>query len=110
MGGTPTYTLKRKKLQRTCEKICETVTSDNVDNNWSLHLNVRSIDLHVEELETLIEYFGVNKPSLVCCSETWMVEPSAEDLYVLDNYEPMKFQPGKTRNEAVAIYIHESFF
>ena len=69
---------------------------------------MRSIDLHFEELEKLIEYFGVNKPSLVCCSDTWMVESSAEDHYVLDNYAPMKFKPGKTRNEGVAIYVHES--
>ena len=69
---------------------------------------MRSIDNHFEELETLIESFGVNKPSLVCCSKTWMVESSAEDLYVLDNYAPMKFQPGKTRNEGVAKYVHES--
>ena len=69
---------------------------------------MRSIDNHFEELETLIESFGVNKRSLVCCSETWMVESTAGDLYVLDNHAPMKFQPGKTRNEGVAIYVHES--
>ena len=39
----------------------------------------------------------------------WMVESSAEDLYVLDNYAPMKFQPGKTRNDGVAMYLHASF-
>ena len=69
---------------------------------------MRSIDLHFEELETLVEYFGVNKLSVVCCSETWMVESSTEDFYVLDNYALMKFQPGKHRNEGVAIYVHES--
>ena len=69
---------------------------------------MRSIGNHFEELETLIESFGVNKTSLDCCSETWMVESSAEDLYVLDNYAPMKIQPGKTINEGVAIYVHES--
>ena len=38
-----------------------------------------------------------------------MVELSAEDRYVLDKYAPIKFQPGKTRNEDRAIYVHESF-
>ena len=108
LGGPLTYSLKLKKIQRKREKICRNVTSDNVENEWILHLNVRSIDNHHEDLETLIESFGVNKPSLVCCSETWMVESSAEDLYVLETYAPMKFQPGKTRNEGVAIYAHES--
>ena len=37
-----------------------------------------------------------------------MVEPSAEDLYVFDDHESMKLQPGKTRIEGVAIYVHES--
>ena len=108
LGGPITYTLKRKKLKRKRERICKTVTPDNVENEWILHLNVRSIDYHFEELETLIEPFGANKPSLVCCSETWMVESSAEDIYVLNNYAHMKFQPGKTRKEGVAIYVHES--
>ena len=38
-----------------------------------------------------------------------MVESSAEGVYVLDNYAPLKFQSGKTRNEGVAIDVHESF-
>ena len=108
LGGPLTYTLKRKKLKCKCEEFCKTVPSDNVENEMILLLNVKSIDLHFEELETLIGTFGVTKPSLVCCFETWMIESSAEDLYVLDNCAPMKFQPGKTSNEGVAIYVHES--
>ena len=77
-----TYTLKRKKLQRKREELCKTVTSDiDCENEWILHLKVISIALHFEELETLIESFGVNKPSLVCCSEPWTVQSSAEDIY-----------------------------
>ena len=108
LEGPLTFTLKCKFLQRKRETICITVTTDNVENKWILDLNVRSIDNHFEELETLIESFGVNKTTLVCCSETWMADSSTEDLYVLDNFAPMKFPPGKTRNEGVAIYVHES--
>ena len=100
--------LNVNKIQRKREEICKIVTSDNVEIKWILDLNVRSIDLDFEELDTMIESFGVNKPSLTCCSETWMVESPAEDLYDIDNYAPMKFQPGKNRNEGVAIYVHES--
>ena len=110
LGGPLAYTLKLKKLQRKPEENCKTVTSNSVEIKWILHINVRSIDNHFKELETLIESFGANKPSQVCCSETWMVESSAEDLYVLNNYAPMKFQLEKTRNEGVAIYVHESLF
>ena len=106
--GPLIYTLNCKKVQRKRDNIHKTATSDNVGNEWILHLNVRSIDFHFEELETLIQSFRVNKPSLVCCSETWMTELSAENFYALDNYAPLKFQPGETRNEGVAIYVHES--
>ena len=95
-------------MQRKCDNTHNTETSDNVGNEWILHLNVRSIDCHFEGLETLIQSFGVNKPSLVCCSETWMTELSAENLYALDNYAPLKFQPGETRTGGVAIFLHES--
>ena len=88
--GTLTYTLKRKKLQLTRKKICKTVTSDNVRIEWILHPNVRSIDNHFWEMETVIESFEVNKSSLVCCTETWMVESSTEDLHVLNDYAPDK--------------------
>ena len=73
-GGSLTYTLDCRNLQRKREKSCNTDDSDNVENEWNLHPNVRSIDNHFEELENLIEFFGVNKPSPICCSETWMVE------------------------------------
>ena len=56
----------------------------------------------------MIEYFGVNKPSLVCCFEKWNVESSAEDLYVLDTYAPKNFHPWKTRTEGVSQYTSMS--
>ena len=39
-----------------------------------------------------------------------MVESSAEDFFVLETFAPLKFQPGKTRNKGVAIFVHESQF
>ena len=46
LGGPLTYTIRRKKLQRKLEEICKNVTTDKVKNEWILHLNVRSIELH----------------------------------------------------------------
>ena len=46
VSGSLTYTLKHKRLQRKREEICKTVTSDNNENKWLLHISVRSIDLH----------------------------------------------------------------
>ena len=37
-----------------------------------------------------------------------MVESTAEEPYVLDNYAPMKIQPEKARNDGLKIYVHES--
>ena len=58
--GILTYTLKHDKLEHKREEICKTVTSDNVENEWILHLNVRLINLHFEESKTFIESFWVN--------------------------------------------------
>ena len=57
-------------------------------------------------MEILIESFGVNKQTLVCCFKTWRFESSAGDLF---NYAPDIFQPGETINESAAIHLHESF-
>ena len=65
LEGLLTYTLKRKQLRRKREEICKTVASDNVENEQILHLNVKSIDFQFEDLETLIETLGVNRPTLV---------------------------------------------
>ena len=98
----------KKCKQRKRENICKTVSSDKVENEWILHQNVRPIDNHFQEMESLIETFGVNKPYRVCCTETWVVESSAEDLYVLDYYAQLKLQLGKCKNEGVAVYFLES--
>ena len=37
-----------------------------------------------------------------------MTESSDKNAYALESYAPMEFDPGSTRNEGVAIYVHES--
>ena len=106
LAGPLTYTLKCKQIPRKRENVCKTVTSDNVENEWIRHKNVRSIDNRFEEMATLIEPFGVNNKSQDCCSDTWMVESFAEDLHVLYKYAPMKTK--ETRKEGMAKYVRES--
>ena len=105
LGGPLAYKLKRKKSK---PKHHNNLKERSVENEWIFHLNIRSIDHNFEELETLIDTFRENKPSIICLSETWMTESSDKNAYALESYAPMEFDPGSTRNEGVAIYVHES--
>ena len=99
------YKLKRKKLK---PKHKNNLKEQSVENEWIFHLNIRSIDYNFEELETHIDTFPENKPCIICLSETWMTESSDKNAYALESYAAMEFDPGSTKNEGVAIYVHES--
>ena len=105
LGGPLAYKLKRKKSK---PKHKNNLKEQSVENEWIFHLNIRSIDYNFEELETHIDTFCENKPSSICLSETWMTESSDKNAYALESYAPMEFDPCSTRNEGVAIYVHES--
>ena len=105
LGGPLAYKLKRKKSK---PKHKNNLKEQSFGNEWIFHLNIRSIDYNFEELETHIDTFRENKPSIICLSETWMTESSDKNAYALESYAPMEFDPGSTRNEGVAIYVHES--
>ena len=105
LGGPLAYKLKRKKSK---PKHKNNLKEQSVENEWIFHLNIRSIDYNFEELETHIDTFRENKPCIICLSETWMTESSDKNAYALESYAPMEFDPGSTRNEGVAIYVHES--
>ena len=103
--GASSLQLKRKKSK---PKHKNNLKEQSVENEWTFHLNIRSIDYNFEELETHIDTFRENKPCIICLSETWMTESSDKNAYALESYAPMEFDPGSTRNEGVAIYVHES--
>ena len=95
------------KIPRKRETNCKTVASDKVENEW-ISTYCENNRQQLRNWKPLRESFGVNEPSVVCCSETRIIVSSAEDLYVLDTYAPLKFQPGKTRNGGVAKYVNDS--
>ena len=105
LGGPLAYKLKRKKSK---PKHKNNLKEQSVENEWIFHLNIRSFDYIFEELEMHIDTFRENKPSIICLSETWTTESSDKNAYALESYAPMEFDPGSTRNEGVAIYVHES--
>ena len=73
-------------------------------------MNIKSLDYHFEELEIPNDTFRENKPTFIRCSETWMVEYSASSAFSLEVYAAMEIETGSTRNESVAIYVHELFY
>ena len=64
-----------------------------IGNEWTFHLNRRSIDYHFEELGMLLDTFCENRLSNICCSLTWMTESSVTCAYSLESYAPTKFEP-----------------
>ena len=96
------YTLKRSKSRN--------LKVQKVGNERVFHLNIRSIDYHFEELEMLLDTFLENKPSILCCFETWITESSPKSSYSAETSAPKKFDPGSTRNEGLTIDVQELLY
>ena len=64
--------------------------------NSFLHLNVRSINKHLEELELLINELE-SQPLCVCLSETWLNAGSPNKIYKLTGYSGVIAKPRDTK-------------
>ena len=78
-------------------------------NNWLLNVNIRSLNCNFDEFQLLVDSFQC-KPTVICLTETWLNTSSDMNVFALEGYFPILSQPGLTRNEGVAIYIHKSLF
>lgn len=70
-----------------------------------LHLNVRSIDKHHEELNVLVREF-LYKPDIIVCTETWNLHCSG--LYNIDGYDMYCTSGNISKADGVLIYVKES--
>ena len=52
--------------------------------------------------------FAKNNPSIICLSETWLIEQIDKNLFVLKEYSPIFYHNGSSRNDGVGIYLQES--
>ena len=76
-------------------------------SNSILHLNVRSINKHLEELEILIDELE-SPPLCVCLSETWLNAGSPNEIYKLKGYSGVIAKPrDKKSGGGVMIQLRE---
>ena len=73
-----------------------------------LHINVRSLEGHLSELEALV-YSLESPPSILCLSETWLTENDDSKCYLIDGYIKFVTCSRKSRGGGVMIQIREDF-
>ena len=78
------------------------------NNNFSLlHLNIRSLNKHHDDLVSLLSSVDYH-PSIIGCTETWLSNQSYVDILNLDGYTFYhRNRPGRTGG-GVGLYIHSS--
>ena len=79
----------------------------STENDWIMHINIRSISQNFDELVIYINALK-SKPSIICLSEAWIRKDFNCDLFKLNEYSPMLYKHGKSRNEGVILYIHQT--
>ena len=79
----------------------------STENDWIMHINIRSIRQNFDELVVYINALK-SKPSIICLSEAWISKDFNCDLFKLNEYSPMLYKHGKSRNEGVILYIHQT--
>lgn len=87
----------------------EQLQSLNSTNSCSfLHLNIRSLCKHHEELATLLSNFNCSF-DVIGCSETWLNDRTFTDILNLDGYKLIiKNRLGRTGG-GVCLYVHSRY-
>ena len=75
---------------------------------WIFHMNIRSLENHSDDLMMFIEDQKLNKPSVICLTETWLSDDSTLSLFQIPEYHRLILHAGFSRNSGVGIYVHKS--
>ena len=71
-------------------------------------MNIRSLENHFDDLMMFIEDRNLNKPSVICWTETWLSDDSTLGLFVIPEYHRLLLHAGFNRNSGAGIYVHKS--
>ena len=71
-------------------------------------MNIRSLENHFDDLMMFIEDQNLNKPSVICLTETWLPDDSTLSLFEIPEYHRLISHAGSNRNSGAGIYVHES--
>ena len=72
-------------------------------------MKVRSLGNHFDNLMMFIEDQKINKPSVICLTETWLPDDSALSLFEIPEYHRLISHAGFNRNSGALSYVHKSF-
>ena len=88
------------------EEFQKFIDSSSHDSFSILHLNIRSIKKNFENFKLFFSFLGFSF-SVICFSETWLVEVG-KSLYELPNYISKPQVRDDRKGGGVSIYIHNS--
>ena len=71
-------------------------------------MNIRSLENHFVNLMTFIEDQKLNKPSVICLTESWLTDDSMLSLFEISEYHRLILHAGFSRNSGAGIYVHKS--
>ena len=71
-------------------------------------MNIRSLENHFDVLMMFIEYQKLNKPSVICLTETWLSDDSTLSLSEIPEYHRLISHAGFDRNSGAGINVHKS--
>ena len=71
-------------------------------------MNIRSLENHLDDLMVFIEDQNLNKPSVICLTETWRSDDSTLSLFEIPEYHRLASHAVFKRNSGAGIYVHKS--
>ena len=71
-------------------------------------MNIRSLENLFDDLMMFIEDQKLNKPPVICLTETWLSEDSTLSLFEIPEYHRFISHAGFNRNSGAGIYVHKS--
>ena len=71
-------------------------------------MNIQSFENHFGDLMMFIEDQKLNKPSIICLTETWLSDDSTLSLLEVPEYHRLISHAGFNRNSGAGIYVHKS--
>ena len=71
-------------------------------------MNIRSLENHFDDLMMFIEDQKLNKPSVICLTETWLSDDSTLSLFEIPEYHRLISHAGFNKNSGAGICLHKS--
>ena len=72
-------------------------------------MKIRLLENHFDDLMMFTEDPKLNKPSVICLTETWLSDDSTLSLFEIPEYHRLISHAGFNRNSGARIFVHKWF-